>query len=189
MKLISYQDLIPTPWKNGGGVTRELACHPEGADFATFLWRVSIAEVNRSGPFSCFPGIDRSITLLSGAGMQLTFADGKTHPLIAPLVPYQFIGEAALNAQLVDAGCEDFNLMCRRGMVSGEVVVLHRGETIDASDFLLLFSARGKWEVSTAKGEVFILTPRQTFINDAGIISVRPLTEDSALMRVKINRD
>ena len=63
--------IAATPWKNGGGATRELACSPLGADMAHFDWRVSVATIAQSGPFSCFAGVDRIITLLSGGRLQL----------------------------------------------------------------------------------------------------------------------
>ena len=52
------------PWKNGGGVTSELARSPQADEFD---WRLSVAEVATDGPFSQFPGIDRLLVLLSGA--------------------------------------------------------------------------------------------------------------------------
>jgi len=187
MTLISYEDLLATPWKNGGGITRELACYPAGATFDDFLWRVSIADVGLSGPFSSFVGIDRIITLLTGAGMQINFVDGRTHMLTETLVPYRFAGEDRLDAQLVDACCQDFNLMLRRGAVSGDVVVWHDAGTIgDASDFLLLFSARGQWEVTAADGKIITLAPQQTLSTDAVVASVRPVSANSALIGVKI---
>ncbi|MGE5089970.1 MAG: HutD family protein, partial [Candidatus Levyibacteriota bacterium] len=33
------------PWKNGRGSTTEIAQHPPGADYETFDWRASIAEI------------------------------------------------------------------------------------------------------------------------------------------------
>ena len=192
MKFTSYKDLIASPWKNGGGITRELACYPPGASFDGFLWRVSIAEVSQSGPFSRFSGIDRVITLLRGAGMKFVFDDGKITPLITPLTPYQFAGEVGLDAQLIGGVCEDFNLMLRRGAVSGEVTVLQTASTLgEKSDFLLLFSARGRWEITAANGEVFTLEPQQTLSEGASIdvMHVRPLGADSALISVKIMRE
>ena len=67
------------PWKNGGGVTREIVCYPAGADIQSFEWRMSIAEVARDGPFSDFSGIDRVITLLSGNGIRLVSQQGDTY--------------------------------------------------------------------------------------------------------------
>ncbi|NYH19335.1 HutD/Ves family protein [Paraburkholderia bryophila] len=69
--LIRGADLVAAPWKNGGGVTREVAAVPEQAGLDCFVWRVSIADVAQAGPFSRFAGIDRTLVLLSGAGMLL----------------------------------------------------------------------------------------------------------------------
>ena len=69
-----FFDLASTPsmpWKNGGGSTQELACWPPGADMNSFEWRVSLATVDRPGPFSAFPAIDRQIMLLGGDGLHL----------------------------------------------------------------------------------------------------------------------
>jgi environmental stress-induced protein Ves len=83
------------PWKNGGGVTREIVCQPPGAGMDSFDWRVSIAHIASDGPFSAFPGIDRVITLLKGGGVHLSSADGQVnHRLGTPLAPFAFAGEA-----------------------------------------------------------------------------------------------
>lgn len=55
-----------SPWKNGGGETAEILCHPQGAGFGDFNWRISTARVASSGPFSTFEGIDRILTVLEG---------------------------------------------------------------------------------------------------------------------------
>ena len=71
VRLLTPADFHSMPWKNGAGRTTEIAVHPPGAALDTFAWRVSIADVERDGPFSRFPGIDRTIVLLEGAGMRL----------------------------------------------------------------------------------------------------------------------
>ena len=77
--------IAPQPWKNGAGLTREIAFG--GASAADFDWRLSVAEVVRDAPFSAFPGIDRCITLLRGAGMHLRAVDGSMdHALTTPLL-------------------------------------------------------------------------------------------------------
>src|SRR6185369_11614525 len=73
-RLLTPSDYRPMPWKNGGGRTIEIAVHPVGATLDAFQWRVSIADIERDGPFSRFPGIDRTIVLLEGAGMHLRSA-------------------------------------------------------------------------------------------------------------------
>ncbi len=64
------------PWKNGGGETVEIAIAPEGAALSEFDWRISVATVATNGPFSIFPGFDKTLSILDGEGMSLEM-DGK----------------------------------------------------------------------------------------------------------------
>ncbi|MEP9402096.1 HutD/Ves family protein [Sphingomonas sp. VNH70] len=52
-------DRVATPWRNGAGVTAQVA--------AGDGWRVSIATLDRDAPFSRFDGHDRTLVLLDGA--------------------------------------------------------------------------------------------------------------------------
>ncbi len=55
MQIIRFADLKPQPWRNGGGVTRELASHsPKEGERD---WRVSIADVTKAGEYYAFPGM------------------------------------------------------------------------------------------------------------------------------------
>jgi len=74
--IIDLRETTVQPWKNGAGLTREIAVGPVDANFADFDWRISVAEIARDAPFSAFPGIDRCIVLLQGRGMQLRSEDG-----------------------------------------------------------------------------------------------------------------
>ncbi len=114
------------PWKNGGGVTHEIAACPEGAGFDDIVWRLSMAEVASDGPFSPFRGIDRTLTLLEGAGIALDFQGGSIllNPGAAPLT---FPGEAAVSGRLVDGPILDLNVMTRRGASSHQVIELGPG--------------------------------------------------------------
>ncbi|MBN2739437.1 MAG: HutD family protein [Rhodobacteraceae bacterium] len=124
MKILSRHDLNAQPWKNGGGLTWEIAAFPEGAGFEDMAWRLSMAEVARDGAFSAFAGIDRTLTLLSGAGMVLEFAQGRSITLDTNAPPLSFPGEAAIHARLCDGPILDLNIMTRRG------VCAHRVETL-----------------------------------------------------------
>ncbi|MDQ0456364.1 HutD/Ves family protein [Rhizobium paknamense] len=115
MRVLRAEAYQTVPWKNGGGVTREVALHRDDAVHSEFLWRVSIATVAQDGPFSRFDGIDRSIAMLSGAGMRLEGEEGAAPVLLLPeSAPYAFPGEAAIHAVLVDGVTTDLNLMTRR---------------------------------------------------------------------------
>jgi uncharacterized protein len=119
MRLLRASDRVAQPWKNRGGVTREVAVGPGGAGFDTFDWRVSIAEVASSGPFSRFDGIDRTLAVLEGR-MRLTFPENvlQLDPDSAPL---SFPGEAPCDGVPLDGPVTDLNLMTRRGKVRGRM--------------------------------------------------------------------
>ena len=76
MRLIAFSQLVATPWKNGGGVTRQIAIDPPGSGLDDCGWRLSTAEVAQDGPFSRFDGVDRQLHILAGEGLDLRFADG-----------------------------------------------------------------------------------------------------------------
>ena len=156
-----------TPWKNGGGATRELACWPPGADMEHFDWRVSIATIAQSGPFSRFAGIDRVITLLSGDGVHLRQAQaGIDHRLQQPLQPFAFAGDGGMDCELLGGTSEDFNLMLRRGQWQGSVQVLTHPADLPARPAGLLLAVQGDWALEPlagAEGPAVALAP------DAGL--------------------
>jgi uncharacterized protein len=109
-------------WKNGAGWTREILRWPlESEDWD---WRLSIAEVDKEGPFSAFPGVDRELVLLAGEGMRLLFEDGEVAELQPPHDRVRFAGERAVRSELVAGPTQDFNLMWKRDRV--EAQLLHR---------------------------------------------------------------
>lgn len=113
-------DRVATPWKNGGGVTREIAAWPEGSGLEDFDWRISTAEVRGPGAFSLFPGVDRSLTVLSGA-LSLSFAGGKVAFLDPTSQPYAFPGDAACHGAPLGGRVLDLNVMWRRGRCAATV--------------------------------------------------------------------
>jgi uncharacterized protein len=145
LSIIRAQDCPPQPWKNGLGTTREIAIHPSGASNDDFLWRVSIAEVDSAAPFSSFPGIDRHITLLDGAGFTMTLDDGRVHALTTPYAPFAFPGEAKVAVTLADGPTRDFNLMVRRAQAHGEVKVWQQSGTYPLDPaIVLVYAVRGE---------------------------------------------
>ncbi len=62
---------VERPWKNGGGMTADVAASPPGAGMDGFDWRVSIARVEADGPFSVFPGVDRTMALHPSSAEEL----------------------------------------------------------------------------------------------------------------------
>ena len=126
---VSVRRLTPSdyrrmPWRNGGGTTTEIAIAPEGASVSgeRFLHRVSIADVASDGPFSQFPGYDRHIMLLAGAGMTLDCgAHGRIE--LRRFEPQRFSGDWAVHGMLVGGPVRDFNLMVDRARATSSLVV------------------------------------------------------------------
>lgn len=145
------------PWKNGRGVTEEIALGPPGASFESgdFDWRVSRASVVEAGPFSRFPGLDRVLVVLEGAGLALTHGTGSAPVTVGPLAPYRFPGEAATGATLLGGPVRDLSVLTRRGRCRAEVEVLRpaAGEqtlTLPAGEALLVVVA-GAWRARLAE--------------------------------------
>jgi len=135
-----------TPWKNGGGSTREIANWPPGSSIDDFSWRVSIARIAASGPFSIFAGIDRLITLLDGDGVRLHGA-GVDHRLATPLEPFAFSGDAAIGCTMLGQASSDFNVMTRRDELQAELRVLRGAAKLTATPHGLLLAWRGEWRM------------------------------------------
>ncbi len=104
------------PWKNGGGETFEIAVSPPDATLDTLDWRVSMAVVTQDGPFSLFPGIERTLCILDGPGLQLDFGnDGGTHTVTPDTAPLRFAADRPVHARLLAGTITDLNVMTRRG--------------------------------------------------------------------------
>jgi environmental stress-induced protein Ves len=145
-QLIQYASLHSAPWKNGGGCTTEIAIAPVGTGLDEFDWRISLATISQDGPFSLFPGIERSLALVDGDGVLLDFGDERF--VLSPSEPLiEFDGEDAVHATVTGQHTTDFNVMTRRGrchhrleprLVNGTATIQRRGGTT------LLFLAEGE---------------------------------------------
>lgn len=119
-RLLAPRDFRRMPWKNGGGRTAEIAAWPAGE--GAFAGRCSIAEIERDGPFSAWPGVDRAFVLLAGAGVVLT-QRGADVEIVARHETVRFVGDDAASCRLVAGPVRAFNLMVRRDAARGDVVI------------------------------------------------------------------
>jgi len=103
----------PLPWKNGGGVTRELLRLPAEAGDADWALRISVADIAADGPFSPFEGVTRWFAVLSGDGVELRFAQ-RALTVRAGDPPLRFDGADAPDCTLVAGATRDLNVMVRR---------------------------------------------------------------------------
>ncbi len=185
-----WAELPNTPWKNGGGTTREIVCQPPGANMNSFDWRVSIATIASDGPFSAFEGVDRFITLLRGGGVHLASDDGTLdHRLDTPLRPFAFPGEARVHGRLLAGACEDFNVMTRRAACHAGVRVLHEAGEASASQGLLL-ATQGVWSAQAEGHAPHALPVGLGLWWDSGTPvrwRLQPRTADAALLVVTIH--
>ncbi|WP_413740450.1 HutD family protein [Sodalis sp. RH14] len=151
----SFTGLPVSPWRNGGGETREIiscppdapAALPAGGDPAAFAWRASIATIDRDGAFSSFPGVDRIIALLEGDGVTLHDAAGGSHALTRPGVPHAFAGEDAISARLAGGPSRDFNIMTRRRDRRARVERLTGEQRLPAGGDGVIYVLAGRWHL------------------------------------------
>lgn len=134
------------PWKNGGGETWEIARDVETDDYD---WRLSVAEVRQSGPFSAFPGYERIIVQLEGPPMRLTHPTGTKE--LGSLVPYAFSGDLSTEGS-VTSTARDFNVIYRRGKVRAQAEAL-----IAAGDHVLMSGPPGTLALHIVRGAAMLL--------------------------------
>ncbi|MGW0464838.1 HutD/Ves family protein [Streptomyces sp. NPDC003027] len=158
MHHFDVETLTAGPWRNNGGATREIASWPLGAE--EFQWRASVADIDRDGPFSAFPGVDRTLTLLAGDGVRLTAPGGFDRTARAQ-EPLGFSGDLELTAHLLNGPCRVLNIMVRLGRrtarvdritapvvpAGGHAGVFHvlRGHWRTGAEGRLLTAGQGAW--------------------------------------------
>lgn len=148
LQLIGVDAVPATPWRNGGGVTRELFAWPSAA---AWQLRISVADIDAHGPFSNFPGVDRWFAVVQGHGVVLRFdgqgpvdqaQTGRRLVLDAQSPPARFEAEQAPHCSLQGGATRDLNLMSRRD--AGEAHMqraVNGAEWRSAAPLRALFSA------------------------------------------------
>jgi uncharacterized protein len=138
LRLIALDGVVPQPWRNGGGRTRELLAWP---DAAHWQMRISVADVVHDGPFSPYPGVERWFAVVEGAGVALLFAD-RSERLGEDSEPLRFDGAPAPDCRLLEGATRDLNLMLRHGHCRGAMLRARSGEDwLSTAPLRALFSA------------------------------------------------
>ena len=154
-QLVSLDRVAAQPWRIGGGRTRELLAWPSALDWQV---RLSVADVDASGPFSRFEGVERWFAVLEGDGV-LLHVDGEAHRLTRGDEPLRFDGAATVECTMLGGATRDFNLMAAPGRANLRRV---RGEeTVDAKQHALLafYTHMAPAQLATA-GDVLQLPAR-----------------------------
>jgi environmental stress-induced protein Ves len=108
-----------TPWKNGGGLTIDIAEH-DG------LWRFGRTPIASAGPFSDYSGFDRVQMLVRGRGLVLETPDGDLD-VRQPFVPVRFAGETPIVSRLEAGAVEVVNLIGKRDAVRIDLRTIEPG--------------------------------------------------------------
>lgn len=191
-RVLTPADYRSMSWKNGGGSTTEIASFPQGAGLDRFVWRVSIADIERNGPFSIFPDVDRTLVLLQGAGLTLAGV-GEPLEVRAHFEPVDFAGDVALECTLNDGPVRDFNLMVRRSQARGELAIVRgSAEAIAPARFQLCYAAVGVCECLLAAHVPLTLHDGHTLLVDAEdatptVVRVNPLSPDAVALGIAID--
>lgn len=189
IRIQRFDEHLKMPWKNGLGITREVISRPASDGSGGFDWRISLATVGASGPFSVFPGIDRTIAVLQGDGMQLTVDGRREPPLLIGSPPFAFSGDAEVQADCLGGETLDLNVMSRRG------VVVHRMTKFDVSaqqrlsmskdTVAIVFRGDAVVEIDSMRSDVglgAVLIGNQTPFE----LAVEPLGADCALYLIEV---
>ncbi|HEX4151448.1 MAG TPA: HutD family protein [Steroidobacteraceae bacterium] len=161
MRIIRQSAFVSVPWKNGGGVTREAIRMPPSG--ASFHWRLSIAQIDKSGPFSDFAAYRRFMVLLKGGGVRLEIASphdpegaSERRELRAGGDWVQFDGALATNCELIDGPCVDLNLMVSKASPAPSVRVERVREPlcprVEGSEWMLAFPLDSALELRGGTG-------------------------------------
>jgi environmental stress-induced protein Ves len=164
MEIIRYAELKALPWRNGGGVTREVARHPRTPSVQTarqssapdnaWDWRISIAEVSKAGAFSAFAGMERVLTVIDGELLLLS-VDGAEHPL-EKYRPFRFSGDADSAGALPTGDIRDLNVITRNGSFKGYTSIIElskkRAHPVFAGQFGILLQGQATVSPGAADG-------------------------------------
>jgi len=160
LQIVRKASFKATPWKNGGGITHEALRVPESGD--PFRWRVSVAHIDASGPFSEFAEYNRKMVLLQGAGVDLHFGDGAHKALrnVGELV--EFDGAIPAQCELLKGPCVDLNLMVvKSDAVAARVERFIESVAVKASrtETLLIFPIDRRVTLEITLGKTVTLEP------------------------------
>ena len=118
IKTSSYQ---LGPWKNGKGLTRQVAISPANATILenNFLWRISSAEVRQADSFSPYPDCDRKLVVWTGQGLLLN------RKSLLPNSVISFSGEELIHCNPIgQTPVVDFGIIYKKKYIRAELEVV-----------------------------------------------------------------
>ena len=126
-----------TPWKNGGGVTIDIAGeHRPGADpggWDGMIWRFGRTRIERPGPFSDLSGYDRILAVVEGSGLMLHPEGHAPLDVRAPFAPVRFPGEWKIASELTEGPVGVINLIADRTQCAIDLAIPRAGASASIS--------------------------------------------------------
>ncbi len=181
VRVLTERDYVRMPWLNGGGMATEFVktavpASRRGPD-EDFLWRLSDADIDRSGPFSNYPGIDRHFMLFEGNGVVFDFGGNGGERLDENFRFLSFDGGWKTHCELIDGPVRAFNLQVTRRHAASKFQVIEAGDAATEREFpamdakgastRLVFILEGEAAV-TVDREAMALPTRATLVVEQG---------------------
>jgi environmental stress-induced protein Ves len=145
MKIIRASELVEGRWRNGMGVSWDIASEPSASE--TFDWRFAIARIDADVPFSLYLQVDRIFTLIDGNGLDLDFGGRPSLAVDRLFVPHLYPCDLATFCRLRAGPCRALNLFMRRGQWSATADVLSSGAEITHDGPILLYALQGAADI------------------------------------------
>ena len=173
MRHLRPADYTVSDWS--GGRTVQLSIGPEGEQYADrkFLWRISSATVGlETSEFTALPDYERLIAPIRGE--MILSHNGGEEILLRPFDVHRFDGA---DLTISKGKCTDFNLMLRKGKVTGEMRSVRLGSGGQQritpempGDTVLLYLAEGTARVQTVGGAVNGELPELTLMAGESVV-------------------
>ena len=173
MRHLRPADYTVSDWS--GGRTVQLSIGPEGERYADrkFLWRISSATVElEPSEFTALPDYERLIAPIRGE--MILSHNGGEEILLRPFDVHRFDGA---DLTISKGKCTDFNLMLRKGKVTGEMRAIRLGSGGQQritpempGDTVLLYLAEGTARVQAVGGAVNGELPELTLMAGESVV-------------------
>jgi uncharacterized protein len=182
IEVIRARDYREQPWKNGGGLTHEIAVAFSDDATEHVLWRISLATIDRDGRFSEFRGYDRTIVALDEDPLELDI-DGKM-VVLERAAPHEFRGESKVACRLRGGATRDLNVMTLRDAFVHDVEIVTSAQrfVLDEDEIAFVYAIDGDAAVDStpcATGDTIWLQEAEAIDvrtgGSAAVIRVTPI--------------